>query len=317
MTERGRQRAVGDGRTRFRRAAKIAVLAAVVAVSASGCSVSEVIRFGWPVGVTPQAYEMRHLWTTLALASLVVGVLVWGATIWAVVFHRKKGDGELPKQFQYSLPVEIVSVVLPTIIVAAIFAYTVVVQNDVDKSLAKPDVKIDVTAFQWNWKFDYPDNPTGRPISTLGTSETIPLLVLPTDRSIEFTLTSQDVIHSFFVPEFLFKRDVFPLPDKNSTDKTFVIDKIDKQGAFVGRCAELCGSYHGQMNFEVRALSPDLYERFLKLRTQPNAVTGVPNTAGEALAALNCGELCAPLAITTYPFNTERNKQSASVRTNS
>ncbi len=303
--------------TRFGRAIKIAGLAAVVAVSASGCSFQEVIRFGWPEGVTPQATEMRHLWTTLVIASLVVGVIVWGLTVWTVIFHRKRGDGELPTQFQYSLPVEIVSVVLPTIIVAGIFGYTVLVQNDVDKAVAKPDVKVGVNAFQWNWEFTYPENPTGRDIRTLGTSGTIPILVLPTDRSIEFTLDSKDVIHSFFVPEFLFKRDVFPDPEKNNQDNTFVIDKIEKQGAFVGRCAELCGSYHSAMNFEVRALSPDLYDRYLKLRTQTNPITGVPNSAGEALAALNCGELCAPQAITTYPFHTERTQRGASVRTNS
>ena len=304
----------GVRRTRFGRVAKVAALAIGVAVSSSGCSTAEALRFGWPVGVTPQAEEMRQLWTHLAVASLVVGAIVWGLTAWTVAFHRKRGDGDIPKQFQYSLPVEVISVVLPTIIVAIIFAYTVVIQNDVDKSVAKPDVKIAVTAFQWNWRFDYTDNPTGKPISTLGTSETIPLLVLPTDRSIEFTLTSTDVIHSFFVPEFLFKRDVFPLPDKNDTDKTFVIDKIEKEGAFVGRCAELCGAYHSAMNFEVRALRPQLYDQYLKLRQQNNAVTGVPNTAGEALAALNCGQWCAPQAITTYPFQTKRTDRAASVR---
>jgi cytochrome c oxidase subunit 2 len=297
-------------RTRCRRAAKLAALAAAVAVSVSGCTTSEVLRFGWPKGVTPQAAEMRELWTTLCIAALVVGVLVWGFTAWAVAFHRKRGD-ELPKQFQYSLPVEIISVVVPTTLVAMIFAYTVVVQNDVDKAVANPDVKVDVTAFQWNWEFGYPDNPTGKPINTLGTSNVIPILVLPTDRSIQFTLTSTDVIHSFFVPDFLFKRDVFPDPAENDTDNTFVVDKIDRPGAFVGRCAELCGSYHAFMNFEVRALPPDLYTRYLQLRTQSNPVTGVPNTAGEALAALNCGRLCSPQAITTYPFNTNRTIRAA------
>ncbi|MBV9313008.1 MAG: cytochrome c oxidase subunit II [Pseudonocardia sp.] len=304
-------------RTRRCRAIKVAVLAALVAVSTSGCSVSEVLRFGWPEGVTPQAFETRQLWTYLAVASLVVGAVVWGLTAWTVIFHRKRGDGALPRQFQYSLPIEVVSVVLPTIIVAAIFAYTVVVQNDVDKSIAKPDVKINVTAFQWNWQFDYPDNPTGQRITTIGTNDTIPLLVLPTDRSIQFTLTSRDVIHSFFVPEFLFKRDVFPYPDKNNTDNTFVIDKIEKEGAFVGRCAELCGTYHSAMNFEVRALKPQLYAQYLRLRTQNNPVTGIPNTAGEALAALNCGQWCAPQAITTYPFQTKRTDRSASLRPSS
>jgi len=88
------------------------------------------------------------------------------------------------RQFSYSLPVEIVSVVLPTIIVAAIFSYTVVVQNDVDKHITNPDVKIDVTASQWNWKFDYPDNPTGRPDHHAGHQRSDPIWCWPTDRTI-------------------------------------------------------------------------------------------------------------------------------------
>ena len=103
----------------------------------------------------------------------------------------------------------------------------------------------------------------------------------------------------------------------NDTDETFVIDKIEREGAFVGRCAERCGSYHSAMNFEVRALDPRLYERYLRLRTQDNAISGSPNSAGEALAALNCGPLCAPAATTTYPFSTKRSDRSASVRPNS
>ena len=93
------------------------------------------------------------------------------------------------------------------------------------------------------------------------------------------------MIHSFFIPEFLFKRDVFPLPEKNDQDHTWAIDQIDREGAFVGRCAELCGSYHSQMNFEVRALSPDKFDRWIEFRKQVNPATGAPYTAGEALAA--------------------------------
>ena len=77
-----------------------------------------------------------------------------------------------------------------------------------------------VTAFQWQWKFAYTDHngANGQPISTLGTSDTIPLLVLPTGESIEFTQHSNDVIHSFWIPEFLFKRDVFRC--RTSTTRT-------------------------------------------------------------------------------------------------
>jgi cytochrome c oxidase subunit 2 len=290
-------------------------LAAVVLPLTTGCTVEEGLRFGWPVGVTPQATAMRELWTWSCIAALAVGGITWGMMFWAMAFHhkRKGADDTPPRQTQYNLPVEIVFTVIPTIIVAVLFGFTVNVQNYVDNDADKPDLKVNVLAFQWNWRFTYPDTASseGKPVTTLGTSDTIPLLVLPTDRRIEFNQRSNDVIHSFFVPEFLFKRDVFPLPEKNDQDFVWQIDRIERQGAFVGRCAELCGSYHAQMQFEVRAVSPDLFDRWLDLRAQTNPATGAAYTAGEALGALNCGELCTPTAYTTYPFTTERTQRSA------
>lgn len=308
----------GAGRTRLRRAAVLAALAALVLPTTTGCSLNEVVRFGWPVGVTPQAEAMRELWTWSAIAALAVGAITWGAMLWAVAFHRKrKGDDNTPpRQTQYNLPVEIVFTVIPTIIVAVLFGFTVNVQNYVDTNDGQPDLRINTLAFQWNWDFTYPDvpGPDGKPVSTVGTSSEIPLLVLPTNQRIEFTQRSNDVIHSFFVPEFLFKRDVFPMPEVNDQDNVWQIDRIDREGAFVGRCAELCGSYHSQMNFEVRALAPELFQRWAVLRAETNPTTGAPYSAGEALAELNCGQLCAPVAYTTYPFTTERTLRSASER---
>jgi cytochrome c oxidase subunit II len=306
----------GEDRRGFGRVAKLAGLAVLVIPLTTGCSVEEVLRFGWPVGVTPQAESMRYLWTYAAVAALVVGVITWGAMFWAIAFHRKrKGSEDIPpRQTQYNLPVEIVFTVIPTIIVAVLFGFTVNVQNFVEKDDPNPDLRVNITAFQWNWRFDYPDarGVNGQPVSTLGTSDTIPLLVLPTGKRIEFSQRSNDVIHSFFVPEFLFKRDVFPMPEVNDQDNTWQIDSIDKEGAFVGRCAELCGSYHSQMNFEVRALSKDKFDQWLQLRSQTNPQTGAPYTAGEALGALNCGQLCTPTAYTTYPFTTNRTQRSPS-----
>ncbi len=313
------ERATGSVRSRFVRVAKLGVVAALAVPALTGCSVEEVLRFGWPVGVTPEAESMRYLWTYSAIAALVVGVITWAAMFWAIILHRKKkdDDGSLPRQTQYNLPVELVFTAIPTVIVAVLFGFTVNVQNYVDKAgptNGRPaDVQVGITGFQWNWKFDYPNQiaADGRPVETLGTSSTIPILVLPTNRSIQFTQASNDVIHSFYVPEFLFKRDVFPMPDRNEQDNTYIIDKIEREGAFVGRCAELCGSYHAQMNFEVRAVSPELYERYMGLRKQVNPQTRLPYTAGEALAALKCGPQCAPEAVTTYPFSTERGQLAA------
>jgi cytochrome c oxidase subunit 2 len=117
------------------------------------------------------------------------------------------------------------------------------------------------------------------------------------------------------VPEFHFKRDVFPHPRKNNQDESFQTT-IDKEGAFVGRCAELCGAYHAMMNFEVRALSPDKFDRYMELRTQNNPQTGEPYTAAEALATMQdegCdAQLCSPVATTTSPFVTDRTARTAS-----
>ncbi|MGH3625874.1 MAG: aa3-type cytochrome oxidase subunit II [Sciscionella sp.] len=310
--------------SRAARTAKIGGLLALVAIAASGCSGQQIIRFGWPKGVTPEAHQMRLLWTWSGIAALIIGVIVWGLIAWTVIFHRKKGDG-LPRQFQYNHSLEIVYTVLPLVIVVVLFYFTTVVQNNVLRHV-KPDVPVNVVAFQWNWEFDYPNtqikDPSGKPVPgpdgkpqivrTIGTSQEIPLLVLPINKTIGYTLRSNDVIHSFFVPDFHFKRDVFPYPNKNDQDDYFV-NSIDQPGEFVGRCAELCGTYHSMMNFEVRALPDKIFNRYISLREQINPQTNLPYNAQEALSKINCGpKLCAPHAITTAPFDTSRTSRHAS-----
>ncbi|KDN20846.1 cytochrome C oxidase subunit II [Amycolatopsis rifamycinica] len=300
---------------------RVAALAVLVALTATGCSGDEILRFGWPVGVTQQATDMRNLWTWTVVAALVVGVIVWGLIFWTATFHRKKKtvDGEpeeLPRQFQYNIPLELFTVVVPTIMVCVLFFFTATTESKVLDKVPNPDVKVQVVAFQWNWEFKYEDANAAKPdgsgqVSTVGSSGEIPLLVLPVGKTIQYDLVSTDVIHSFWVPEFHFKRDVMPNPEKNNQDSSFQ-NKIDREGSFVGRCAELCGTYHAVMNFEVRALSPDKYDQYIELRKQVNPATGQTFTAAEALAKMNCGELCTPHAVTTQPFNTDRTARTAS-----
>jgi cytochrome c oxidase subunit II len=299
-------------RTRATRLAKLVGLIGLVSLAATGCSVHDALRFGWPTGVTPQAERMRELWTWSTLAALAVGVLMWTLMLWPVVFHRKRSD-EMPKQTQYNLPLELMYTGIPFVIILVLFYFTYVTQNYVNENKAKADVKVEVVSFQWNWEFRYPDAQTqlGQPVDTVGSSEVIPLLVVPAERLVEYRISSKDVIHSFFVPDFLFKRDTFPRPEKNNTVNVFQ-NRIDRPGAFVGRCAELCGTYHSMMYFEVRALPPDLFDDYLEIRKRANLQTGLPYTAGEALAELNCGELCTPTAITTRPFDTKRDASNFS-----
>lgn len=107
------------------------------------------------------------------------------------------------------------------------------------------------------------------------------------------------MIHAFWVPEFLFKRDVMPNPAANNSVNRFQVEQITKTGAFVGHCAEMCGTYHSMMNFEVRVVAANDFKAYLQQR-----IAGKTNA--EALQAINQP----PLAITTHPFETRRGQQA-------
>ncbi|MGY1813124.1 aa3-type cytochrome oxidase subunit II [Blastococcus sp. SYSU D00820] len=250
------------------RLARGAALGLLGALTLTGCDLNnEFWRWGWPEGVTDQSEDMRQLWVWSVIAALIVGILVWGLIAWSVVMHRKKSD-ELPRQTAYNLPLEIVYSIIPFFIIAGLFFFTVGVQNRVQERSEDPDVTVTVQAFKWNWEFIY--NDTGdsdeERVSTVGNSDEIPVLVLPTNETVQFHVRSADVIHSFWVPEFLFKLDVIP-GNQNGRDNVFEVT-IREEGAFVGRCAELCGTYHAYMNFEVRAVSSEQYREYLDLREQ-------------------------------------------------
>jgi cytochrome c oxidase subunit II len=249
------------------RLARLAALGLLGVLSLSGCTMpnNEFWRFGWPDGITEESQYMRELWTGSVIAALVVGIAVWALIGWSVVRHRKRGD-ELPKQTAYNLPLEIVYTIAPFVIIAVLFFYTVITQNKVMERSETPDETIAVNAFKWNWQFVYPDTEgeDGEPVYTVGNTAEIPILVLPTDRTIRFELASKDVIHSFWVPEFLFKLDVIP-GNENGRDNVFEVT-VQEEGAYVGRCAELCGTYHAFMNFEVRAVSGEDFDAYLQAR---------------------------------------------------
>jgi cytochrome c oxidase subunit 2 len=126
--------------------------------------------------------------------------------------------------------------------------------------------------------------------------------VVPSGKRIEFQIASADVIHGFWVPEFLFKRDVMPDPKANNSDNVFQISEIMQTGAFVGRCTEMCGTYHSMMNFELRVVEPNDFKAYLQQR-----MDGMTNA--EALRAINQP----PMAVTTKPFDTRRGEGAPQV----
>jgi len=279
------------------RLARLAALGLLGVVTLTGCTTPDNAfwRFGWPDGITKQAQDMRQLWTWSVIAALVVGIIVWILILWPVVRHRKRGD-ELPRQTAYNLPLEIVYTILPFLIIAALFFFTVVVQDKVQKRSDHPDQTVAVRAFKWNWEFSYPDTkgPDGEAVSTVGNTEEIPILVLPTNRTIRFEVSSADVIHSFWVPEFLFKLDVIP-GNENGRNNVFEVT-VNKEGSYVGRCAELCGTYHAFMNFQVTAVSGDDFDKYLSERADGKSTA-------EALEAIGQNGH----ATATHPFDLVKN----------
>jgi cytochrome c oxidase subunit 2 len=283
--------------------ARVAALGLLGALTLSGCSAEEFFAIGWPDGITDEAEAMRQLWIGSTIAAMVVGVVVWALIAWAAIRYRKRrgSDAELPRQTAYNLPLEIVYTIIPFIIIAVLFFYTVTVQNRVQQRSEAPDVTVAVNAFKWNWQFVYPDTTDdngGEPVSTVGSSTEIPILVLPTDQTIRFEVASADVIHSFWVPEFLFKLDVIP-GNENGRDNVFEVT-VREEGSYVGRCAELCGTYHAYMNFEVRSVPADDFEAYIAARESGLSTYDALESIGQNGAATS-----------TVPLDLERQQQAA------
>jgi len=254
-----------------RRGLTVTGLALTCAVALSGCGES-LSRGLLPHGVTDQSGRITNLWNGSWLAALGVGVLVWGLILWCVVAYRRtKDDTGLPEQLRYNVPIEILYTVVPLFMISVLFFYTARDQTALLDTSQKPDVTINVVGKQWSWDFNYVDAKTfesgtqaeltGEP----GVAATLPTLYLPVNKRVEFVLTARDVIHSFWVPQFLMKLDMIP-----GQVNRFQV-RPTEIGTFQGKCAELCGAYHSQMLFQVKVVSQsDFDARMAALRAQGN-----------------------------------------------
>ena len=202
------EQAVSPPRRHVRRTVGIPVVLAFLVLGLSGCTNDTFTRFGFPNPVTQQGKTVITLWQGSWIAGLAVGAVVWGLILWAVVFHRKRGD-KLPPQVRYNMPIEIMYTAVPFVLIAVFFYFTAKDENYIDNNPAHPAVTVDVLGYQWSWQFHYPQyNVTN--IGYMYGSGPLPVLEIPTGQTVEFNLTSADVVHAFWVPAFLFKRDVIP-----------------------------------------------------------------------------------------------------------
>ena len=248
-----------------KRGLKWAVLpvAASLMLLLTGCTQQEFERGFLPgvPGVTNHTDRITGLWTTSWIVLWGVGIIAWALMFYAIiVYRRRKGDTGLPPQLRYNNPVETLFTVVPLIITVGFFAFTARDLAAIEEPIANPDVEIQVIAKQWSWDFNYVNgNVYDSGIQAQfegqkGVEASLPTLYLPVNKSVKVDLSARDVIHSFWVVDFLYKKDMFP----GRTNYMYFTPQVE--GTYKGKCAELCGEYHSMMLFNVKVVSQAEYD---------------------------------------------------------
>jgi cytochrome c oxidase subunit II len=233
----------------------LAVTALVLA--AAGCT---------PQSVTEQGQAIYNLYNLFMYIAAVVFVVVSGLVIWSVIRYRRRDD-ELPTQTHGNNKLELTWTLIPTVIVLFLFVVTIQAQDKVLDTSGDADVDLTVTAFQWSYRFTY----EGTGAEVLGTPESVPEMVVPVGQRIRVRLLSADVVHTFYVPQTLFKRQAIP-GTENVFDLTF-----DKEGLYHGQCTQFCGLQHTGMVYRVRVVTQGAYQSWLA-ETSRRGSAGQPGT---------------------------------------
>jgi len=261
-------------RHNLKRSLKGASVLTVLALVLAGCTQQSML--GWlPTerGLTNQVDRVIDLWVVSWAVLLVVGVITWLLILWAaIVYRRRKGQTGMPAQLRYNMPIETFYTIVPLILVLGFFAFTARDQVVIEAPLENPDVSIEVYGKRWAWDFNYLNEnvysagiqaqeiPGGGVDTAL-----LPKLYLPVNKKVEIIIESRDVIHSFWVIDFLYKKDMIPA----RTNYWYFIPQ--QEGVFRGKCAELCGEYHSLMLFEVHVVSEQEYNQQIQaLRSRGN-----------------------------------------------
>jgi cytochrome c oxidase subunit 2 len=232
-----------------------------------------------PKAATSQAQEIRNLYDIVFYFAAAIFLLVEGLIVWIVIRDRRKpGDNELPPQTHGNNIAEISWTLIPTIIVVFLFYISWQTLNTVETVSATPDLKVKAIAGQFRWQFVY----LAEDGVTEAFTQVIPEgpgggLSVPVGRNILVELESPDVIHAFYVPRFLYKRDVVP-GQVNRFE--FRLNEDEAGQTFGGQCAELCGVGHRTMTFQVHALGGAEFDAWLQ--QQVDKAQASPGPSGSA-----------------------------------
>jgi len=248
----------------------VLALAAPALLALSACSEQD--REAWdriamPEGASDRSDNVIEFWQWTWLAAMIVGVLVWGLIIFVAIRYRRRSDDEIPVQTRYNLPMEILYTIAPVVVVLVFFKFVIDVQEDVTEEVDAQHT-IAVVGQQWSWTFNYVEDEAldgQTSVFQVGTPAEIPTLYLPVGESVRFELSSQDVVHAFWVPAFSYKMDIIP-GKLNAFTMT-----PEREGTYMGKCTEFCGTYHSRMLFNVEVVSPEEYaDHLAELEEQGN-----------------------------------------------
>ncbi len=256
-----------SGKRRAVRAGALVVGASTVALLASGCTANEAFFFDLPTPATEEAPIIQNLWQGSWIAAWAVGAVTLILILWAIFAYRRRKNSDVPEQTKYNLPIEVLYTIVPLVMILGLFWFTAKDQSEILTIENDQKQTVNVVGWKWSWGFNYIDED----VFESGTPDYIPTLVLPVNEKVRFELTSPDVIHSFWVPSFLFKMDVIP-------GKTNVFELTpNKLGTFAGKCTELCGTYHSGMLFNVKVVERPEFEAYIEaLKARGN--TGLLDT---------------------------------------
>lgn len=262
-----RHRSDVSGKRRAVRAGALVVGASTVALLASGCTANEAFFFDLPTPATEEAPIIQNLWQGSWIAAWAVGAVTLILILWAIFAYRRRKNSDVPEQTKYNLPIEVLYTIVPLVMILGLFWFTAKDQSEILTIENDQKQTVNVVGWKWSWGFNYIDED----VFESGTPDYIPTLVLPVNEKVRFELTSPDVIHSFWVPSFLFKMDVIP-------GKTNVFELTpNKLGTFAGKCTELCGTYHSGMLFNVKVVERPEFEAYIEaLKARGN--TGLLDT---------------------------------------
>ncbi len=244
--------------TRRRRRVALFASLTTLALAAAACASNAPQDTLDPAG--PVARQSNNLYQLVFWIAVVVFIGVEGGVIYLSLRFRRRSDGDTPKQIHGNKRLELLWTIIPAVLLAALAIPTVLVIFDVAaKPVGANIVHINVTGHQWWWEYAYTDykTPDGTPLKTANE------LVIPTGRWVYLTMTSNDVIHSYWIPRLAGKQDVIP---NSITHLKFL---ASTPGVYRGQCAEFCALSHANMRARAIAQTPADFALWVQQQLRP------------------------------------------------